>query len=341
MLKNKFFWGFLGLFLVLLVCLGFLRQPQESYQYLEGQALGTTYHITLRSERQDEALPQKLALVLAAFSSRLSYFDAHSELSRINAAELGQWIDVSPLMSQLLRQSFYVHGISGGAFDPSLGPLIELWGFGRDKSRLGKIPSPALLAEMRGKCGLESLLFNQDCTQIQKTKAGFTLNFGAIAKGYAVDVLAQFLRQEAYQDFIVEIGGEVYASGYKAAPSLPWQVQVEAPPEAGQLPTLVLPLTQQGLATSGDYRQYFEWQGKRRAHTISAQTGCPVDNGILSVSVMHEQVSLADALATALMAMDAKDAEAFITEYKLCAWIYRCGEDGFVDLYVSREAQGL
>jgi thiamine biosynthesis lipoprotein len=183
-----------------------------------------------------------------------------------------------------------------------VGALVNLWGFGPEASLRG-VPSPLAVKMARKNVGYQSLEVNPGNYLIRKRKALY-IDLSAIAKGFAVDQLSRLLRAQGYHDFLVEIGGELFASG-RAPGNRPWQVGIELPSALGRAIYTSLPLQNMAMATSGDYRNYFKQGGKRYSHTIDPRTGYPIDHSLVSVTVLAKSAMLADAWATAISVLGA------------------------------------
>jgi thiamine biosynthesis lipoprotein len=274
---------------------------------LSGRAMGTTWHVTVvGAEATSEArLQQRLEQRIEEVESRFSTYREDSELSRFSRlAQAGEPFPASPDFRAVMDVAARVHELSGGAWDGTVRPLVDLWGFG--PGRPVREPPPdervqAALAEV----GFRHIERRGDA--LVKTRPGVTLDLSSIAKGYGVDAAARVLRDEGHRDFIVEVGGEVVASGSRAD-GTPWRVGINRPsPDATPDEIYrVVPLRDQALATSGDYRNFFERDGVRYSHIIDPRTGRPITNRVVSVTVLAPDCTLADGLATALMVMGAE-----------------------------------
>jgi thiamine biosynthesis lipoprotein len=231
--------------------------------------------------------------VLARIVAEMSHWEPGSNLSRFNRAEPGRWQPLPPGFAHVLAAGLAIADASGGAFDPAMGALADLWGFGPAGPQ--PFPAAAAVAEALARSGHRHI--EQDGARARRT-APAALDFSGIAKGHAVDAVAERLRRLGLSDFLVEIGGELRGEGIKPD-GQPWWVDCEAVPGVAAAPLRVA-LHGLSIATSGDYRRGFEADGRRYGHTIDPRTGRPLDNGIASVSVLHASCMHADAWATAL-----------------------------------------
>jgi thiamine biosynthesis lipoprotein len=214
---------------------------------------------------------------------------------------LGYWQPLSPEAVRVLEAALSVHAASGGAFDPAAGVLADLWGFGPTGPR-DDVPSAYAIGEARIMSGARHLEFDREQRRVRRREA-VQIDLSGIAKGYAVDAVAERLVALGIEDFLIEIGGELRGEGIKPD-GQPWWVELEPVPDSTLAPVRVA-LHGLSVATSGDYRRFFEQGGRRYAHSIDPRTGWPIDNQVVSVSVLHREAMLADAWATALTVLGA------------------------------------
>ncbi|MEO1497078.1 MAG: FAD:protein FMN transferase [Planctomycetota bacterium] len=279
---------------------------QRQVVRLTGETMGTAYSVTLVGGSSADALQIRIAERLAELNRRLSTYDPESELSQFNAAVTDAWVLVSPETARVVSYALQVAAESAGRFDPTVGPVVNLWGFGPDGSR-SEPPAPAELDEALQRVGHELVAARTDQEPaLRKGEPSVYLDLSAVAKGYGVDAIAEVVELFGYSDYLVEIGGEVVGRGTKLGQ--PWRVGVERAdaPVAdlnGQRLQTVVELRDRALATSGDYRNFFEHDGERYSHTIDPLTGRPVDHDLATVTVLAETCMQADALATALLVL--------------------------------------
>jgi thiamine biosynthesis lipoprotein len=273
---------------------------------LAGRTMGTTYHVTFVHGWLDRprGLETKIAKRLEDINQRFSTYLPDSEINRFNRWPAGEKpFQASPEFYRLLQTAARIHHLSRGAWDGTVGPLVDLWGFGPAGGVQGRIPAPELIAALRAAVGFDKIKMGSEFG-ITKARSDLGLDLASIAKGYGVDALAALIRTEGFRNFLVEIGGEVVAAGQRPGGG-PWQVGINMPrPDASASEVYrVVALTDRAMATSGDYRNYFEVNGRRYAHIIDPRTGWPVANGVVSATVLAPDCTLADALATALCVM--------------------------------------
>ncbi|MES2444018.1 MAG: FAD:protein FMN transferase [Pseudomonadota bacterium] len=242
------------------------------------------------------ALGPEIQSVLDCIVAQMSHWEPGSDLSRFNRAAPGSWQQLPPEFSRVLAAGLAVAAASNGAFDPAMGALADLWGFGPPGPRAG-VPDSAEIAQALTRSGRRGIEHDSALLRARRT-APASLDFSGIAKGYAVDAVAGHLRAAGFADFLVEVGGELVGEGIKPD-GQPWWIDLEPVPGAA-LPGIRVALHGLAVATSGDYRRHFTAAGRRYAHTLDPRTGAPLENGVASVSVLHPQCMLADAWATAL-----------------------------------------
>lgn len=293
-------------FVLLVGILLFTHQAASGEIKISGNTMGTTYHITV-IDRNNHETPETLqAMVdgeLDKVNKSMSMFISDSEISRFNQfREIGKPFPISQGFLYVMNTGKTVYAASKGTWDGTVKPLVDLWGFGVTPQE-DVVPSEAAISRV-----LKTVGFNQinisDNGYLVKKNPEITLDLSSIAKGYGVDHVAETLKKRNYCDFLVEIGGEVYCSGVKEDRST-WRVGVNTPKEDAPLDAVysILGLDNAALATSGDYRNFFNKDGKHYSHIIDPKSGYPIQNNVVSASVIASNCTLADGLATALMAM--------------------------------------
>ncbi len=316
--------------IVTLVSLSACQQPTSDYTTLSGETMGTSYHISyqLPKDANEVAIQAAIDGRLQQINDSMSTYIEDSTISKFNRLAANTPIIIDADFSRVLEVSREVYEQSEGAFDPTVMPLIDTWGFGSTMTveRLQSPPSPAEIAQAKALVNFKSVI--QDGDSLYKTKDGIGLDFSAVAKGYGVDVIAEVLKQD-YQirNYMVEIGGEVASSGVNSGRQ-PWQIAIDAPIEGStvterQTIAAIRQPTNDGnkmhLATSGNYRNSVIFDGKRYSHTIDPTTGKPIVGGAPSVTIAADSVALADAWATALTAMPYREALAMAKAQDIAA----------------------
>ena len=301
-------------FPLILLSLWLVSCRQQPEQHIEGTAFGTLYHITYMGGRSD-LLPRQVDSVLKEVDRSFSIFDTASVISRVNRNEEacpdGDFLTV-------LRAALEISEQTGGAFDCTCQPLVELWGFGRGNKKT--VVPQEQVDSVKQFVGYR--LVSIEDGRVVKADPRVQLNFNAIAKGFAADRVARFLKEQGYADCIVEIGGEVVARGAKNG--RPWRVGVQVPTDTPDGPaesSESFDLQDRAVATSGNYRNYFERDGARYTHILDPVTGRPEQTGLLSVSVIAPDCLTADAYATAFMVLGMEASRRILDNHpELEAW---------------------
>ncbi|MFT4556907.1 MAG: FAD:protein FMN transferase [Planctomycetales bacterium] len=268
---------------------------------LTGETMGTSYRLVLSEQlnkSESATLQSNVDQALNQLEDQMSTWRPDSELSRFNSSASTDWIPVSHDTAFVVSQAKRIWKISDGAFDPTVAPLIKLWHFAEDAGEQ-TLPSDADVEQARAAIGFAEIDVRLDPPALRKKRPELQLNLSAIAKGYAVDVVSKLLTDRVPGGHLVEIGGEMRSIGRKADGSS-WTAGIETPDALPRQIHAALRLDDQSLATSGDYRNYFEVAGQRYSHTIDPATGRPVTHNLTSVSVLAEDCLTADALATAI-----------------------------------------
>jgi len=269
---------------------------------LEGRTMGSTWHVTVVGRPSTAGLQEKIERRLEEIEQIFSTYREDSEINRFSRfPRAGDEFAVSADFVAVMRTAARIYEISGGAWDGTVRPLVDLWGFGPMPPR-AEPPDPKKVEALLRDVGFDRIEIRP--AALVKRVASVTLDLSSIAPGYGVDQVAAILRGEGFTDFLVEIGGEVYASGSRRAGG-PWRVGIGRPRSDAAADELyrVAPLHDAALATSGNYREFFVRDGVRYSHHLDPRTGRPVTNGVVSVSVLAPDCTLADGLGTAVMVM--------------------------------------
>lgn len=288
--------------------------PPSTYQKIDGQTMGTSYHITFEAPKNVAIsdIQKSIDTRLDEINQSMSTYQADSTISKFNALSAGQTIQIDPDFIKVLNDSRVIYEKSHHVFDPTVYPLVELWGFGAQMSidRLQNPPTDNDINTAKNKIGLDKVILDGD--KLSKTTNGVGLDFSAIAKGYGVDTIADVLKSKYHiTNFMVEIGGEIATSGINDKGTA-WTLAIDKPIKGStvserEIMTTVL-LSGQSMATSGNYRNILEYHGQTYSHTINPTTARPVQNSFASVSVIADTTAIADGWATALSAVSADEA---------------------------------
>jgi len=307
-----------GMLLALCLSLAGCRATPEALQ-LEGRAMGTTWHVSAYAPAtQREALHADITKRLADLNQQMSAWVEDSALSRFNRAKAGEWIDFPPDLWRVLEHALDVARATDGAFDPTIAPLVALWGFGPDGKRRHAPPEADEIAPAKERVDWRAL--QRDATQHRVLQSGgIALDINALGPGYAVDAIAQLLDETGVESYLVELGGEMRARGLKPDGS-PWRVAVESPDGRAEasLDTIIA-LRDHAVGTSGDYRVGFIHAGQRYSHTLDPRSGAPIQHELAAVTVVDSRAMFADAYAAALLVLGPDRGMAFATTHKLAA----------------------
>jgi thiamine biosynthesis lipoprotein len=288
---------------------------------IEGHSMGTGWSVLIGDPGAEESRARPLIEAeLIQVVAQMSTWEPDSELSRFNTAAAGTRHTLPAQLREVLKAALALAEDSGGAFDPTVGPLVELWGFGPGRPRQ-TAPAPAEIDALRSRIGWQRVQLEGE-TLIQP--GGLSLDLSAIAKGYAVDRIAEALRAAGYVDLLIEVGGELRAHG-QHPDGRPWRVGLEGPSVEGAATGIVL--HDQAVATSGDYRQFFEQDGRRYSHMIDPRSGQPIAQAGIAVSVVHASCMQADGLATTLSVLGPDQGFQWARERGIAArFVYREGD---------------
>jgi thiamine biosynthesis lipoprotein len=299
---------------------------------LEGSTMGTRYHVRAFCTRGADGLGQRIDAALAEIDAEMSTWNAESALSRFNRGPVGEWISVPRGLATVLSAAHTLALRSDGAFDVTVAPLVDAWGFGADEAARTGPPDPAILAAARARIGYQFLDVRAQPPALRRRR-DLAIDVAAIAPGYAVDVLSTLLVEAGCPDHMIEIGGEVFARGRKGDGSA-WRIGIETPdPEQapGTSVTRVVRLSDMAVATSGDYRDFVEWNGVRYSHTFDPRSGTPVTHSLASVTVLDRSTMWADGYATLLNVLGPSAGVAFAEAAGIPALFIERREAGFVE----------
>lgn len=304
---------------------------------LTGSAMGTTYSVKLAQPERGldlERLKADIETTLETLEQSMSTWRADSELSLFNRAVTTDWFDVSARLCSVVSSAQAMSRLTDGAFDVTVGPLVNLWGFGPDGMRDEPPPAERVDALSRA-VGFERLHTDCERPALRKDVSALYVDLSAFAKGYAVDELGHLLESLSVTNYLVEVGGELRLRGVNGA-GVPWAIAIETPARTARSVQTVVRLTDTCLATSGDYRNYFEHGGTFYSHTIDPRSGRPVAHSAASVTVLADEAASADALATALLVMGPDDGAAFAERHDIAALFVLRTEDGYTERQSAR-----
>jgi FAD:protein FMN transferase len=302
---------------------------QEESIFLEGEAQGTSYHIQY-FDAKNRNLQSDIERLLKRFDASVSTYQRNSLISKINHNEkyrrTDKYFDTCFLKAKELWK------LTGGAFDPTVYPLVNAWGFGPErKEKLEQTNIDSLLSFV----GFEKITLTRG--KLSKSDPRVSLDFNAFAQGYSVDLVSDFLLSKGITSFVVEIGGEVYAHGQRDGD--PWYIGLEQPIENKETVnplSIIFQLENVGVATSGNYRKFTIENGVKIAHHIDPKTGKPTSNQLLSASIFTDHCITSDALATAILVMGLDKAKLFLTDHpEIQAYLIYSDEVGKYQVYIT------
>jgi thiamine biosynthesis lipoprotein len=343
-IKLASFFVFIGLIFSALTLSGCdFRDNSLTPIRIAGGTMGTTYSLTVmvsrdRVEPARESLRAKIEAELDKVNQEMSTYIGDSELMRVNARAPGEWVAVSAGLFQVLNKSLQVARMTSGAFDITVGPLVEIWGFGASMTG-DKIPSAERITALLQQTGFKKLQLDASSNSIFKSET-IRLDLSAIAKGHGADRVAGILDRDGYQHYLVEIGGEMRLKGNSPRGEA-WKIGIESPTLMQGNTQKAIAITNKGIATSGNYRNFFEVDGKRYSHTIDPRTGWPVTHQLASVTVIADSTAEADALATAFSVLGVTEAVKVADAYKVAAFFVQREGDAFVESHSAEFEQYL
>lgn len=326
-LKQKLFAFFL------LVTLAACTKPEAEKVLLEGKTMGTTYHVTYIAQPgmpDQQQVQAQIDQVLKEVNQVASTYINDSELSLFNASKSTESREASQMLRLLFSEGIRLAQLADGYLDITVGPLVNLWGFG-PTHRPEKVPDHAAIALARTEIGVQHLQL--EGSTVRKTKPELYVDLSTIAKGYGVDLVAEVLEQQGISNFLAEIGGEIRIKGVSLE-GKDWTVGLEKPVAEGRVLQRLLQPRDNAVATSGDYRIFFEENNRRYSHLIDPKTGKPITHMMLSSTVIHPSCMTADGLSTAFMVMGVEKAMELANQQQIAAlFIVKNQQGEFVELH--------
>jgi len=314
---------------LVVLLLGFFGCAESSRTVeLEGRIYGTGWSLVYLPDDSQPSPAVVEAEVLAAFdvvNTSMNTYDPQSLISEFNALPAGAALEVDWDFTYVLNEAMGITRLTAGAYDVTVAPLISLWGFGPTGPT--KIPTDAVVSATREVVGVSRLDWQPNIRQLSKRVTGVSLEFSSIAKGYGVDLAADALDELGIENFMLEVGGELQLRGNSPRGDA-WRIAVERPEQGRGSFQAAVTVSNVGVATSGDYRNYFEQDGQRYSHIIDPRTGYPVQHDLVSVTVIHPSTALADAWATALCVLGTDQALTLSEQLGLAVYlVHRDGDD--------------
>ena len=326
--------------LIITAACGGERQAPQVIEF-SGPTMGTMFSIkvvTKPSNREQidiQALDLEIHAELETINVLMSTWDPNSELSRFNRSTSLEPFPVSPITFEVFEWAVKLEEETSGALDVTSAPLLELWGLGPYEHR-DHIPDSEVVTRTLDATGINNLALDPTAMTVQKTRPDIQCEFSALAPGYTADRLATLLESHGFDNFLVDIGGEFRARGQNTA-NVPWQIAIELPDESGEIISRIVPVSNSAIATSGDYRNYYEVNGQRITHILDPRTGWPIKHRLASVTVLDTLAVRADGLSTAFMVLGLEKSLEQAEELDLAAlFIMRNNDGGFTEYATSR-----
>jgi len=320
--------------------LAMLPAAQAETLRIAGPTMGTTYQVKVvdAAETEGATLRAEIDDVLSDVDRRLSTYRQDSEISRFNRVRAGEWFAVSASTAEIVATAKGFADETAGALDVTVSPLVRAWHFGPDTianvNSAAEITPPAdeALAAARRQVGCEKLDVRLEPPALRKQIDGLEIDLSSIGEGYAIDRIAGLLASRGYENFLVELGGELRASG-RGPSGKAWRIAIQPPDASRPSPQAFLELSNAAVATSGDYQRYFEYEGRRYSHIIDPTTGRPIEHKLASVTVAADSALVADVWDTALLVLGPERGYEAAIEHNVAAlFIARHG-----DRFVARE----
>lgn len=308
----------------------------HSQKVVSGEALGTTYRLVYFSDN-DFPVEQGLDSIFEAINQSMSTYRENSDISRINRGESG--VKVDEMFEEVFSLSQKVNRESDGYFDPTVGDLVNMYGFGPEKGLI--LIDTATVDSLMEYVGLNKIKISEE-GQVTKDAPEIYLDFNAIAKGYTVDVIGNYLEQNGVENYLIELGGELLAAGENLEKEAPWTVGIDDPQQEEGHRTLMaaIALKDRAMATSGNYRKFRTdtLSGRKYVHTINPLTGLPEESNLLSATVLAETCALADAYATTFMAMGLQRSKDLLEKLQgVDAYLVFSDPEGVISDYMTQE----
>lgn len=299
--------------------------------YLSGLTMGTTYnikYIVSQEQPSPDVLQKEIDRLLEQVNDQMSTYRSDSELSRFNQNKSSQPFEVSPQTVTVVKEAIRLNGLTLGALDVTVGPLVNLWGFGPE-ARPEVVPSDSELEKRRAVTGIQHLSVNGNA--LSKDIPNLYIDLSTIAKGWGVDVVADYIQSQGIENYMVEVGGEMRLKGLNRE-GVKWRVAIEKPTVDERAIQEIIEPGDMAIATSGDYRNYFERDGIRYSHIINPATGKPINHKVVSVTVLDKSSMTADGLATGLMVLGEEQGMKIANENNIPVIMIVKSSDGYIEL---------
>ncbi len=312
-----------------LILMGCEKAPEQVH--LSGPTMGTTYNVkylTAEGTPSSKDLHQGIDRLLEQVNDQMSTYREDSELSRFNQYQGTEAFDVSEQTATVVKEAIRLNKLTLGKLDVTVGPLVNLWGFGPE-ARRDVVPTEQELAERKANIGINHLHVNGN--KLVKDLPHLYVDLSTIAKGWGVDVVANYIESQGIHNYMVEVGGEIRLKGINKE-SVPWRIAIEKPSVDERSIQEIIEPGDMAIATSGDYRNYFERDGIRYSHIIDPDTGYPISHKVVSVTVLDESCMTADGLATGLMVLGEVKGIEVANQHNIPVFMIVKTDDGFQEI---------
>jgi len=317
------------LILIITAC----KQDYSEILVINGLTMGTTYTIKIKTKNNVNkgSIRDDIEEILSKINQSMSTYIKESELSIINRSNSSDWQSVSNDLFTVINHAKKISKKTEGAFDITIGPLVNLWGFGSNKLE-NKIPSDEIIKLVKENTGFQKILLDKTHMKILKSNPNLYIDLSSIAKGFAVDRIALYLDEKRFKNYLIEIGGELIAKGENAEKKV-WQIGIENPNNNNDTIKHVIQLKNMAMATSGNYKNYFEKNDISYSHIIDPSTGKPVEHKLVSVTVLNHSAMNADALATGFMVLGTKKTLSLANKLKIPIYLIIKNDKYFEEKY--------
>ena len=310
--------------LIIFLIIGVSACQQTNYEILalNGLTMGTTYSVKINADNafvEKNQISDDIDEILSEINQSMSTYIKESELSNINFSTISGWQSISDDLFEVIDHAINVSLKTNGAFDITIAPLVNLWGFGPDKLQ-NKIPTDEIIELTKKNTGYKKISIDKSLKKISKLDPNLHIDLSGIAKGFAVDKIARYLDKRGFKNYLVEIGGELIGKGLNKDNEI-WQIGIENPDNNSDTIKRIIQLKDMAMATSGNYMNYFEKDGVRYSHTINPVTGKPIKHKLASVTVLDNSAMNADALATAFMVLGPEKALSLANNLKIAVYL--------------------
>mgnify|MGYP006110862981 FL=1 len=310
--------------LIIFLIIGVSACQQTNYEILalNGLTMGTTYSVKINADNafvEKNQISDDIDEILSEINQSMSTYIKESELSNINFSTISDWQSISDDLFEVIDHAINVSLKTNGAFDITIAPLVNLWGFGPDKLQ-NKIPTDEIIELTKKNTGYKKISIDKSLKKISKLDPNLHIDLSGIAKGFAVDKIARYLDKRGFKNYLVEIGGELIGKGLNKDNEI-WQIGIENPDNNSDTIKRIIQLKDMAMATSGNYMNYFEKDGVRYSHTINPVTGKPIKHKLASVTVLDNSAMNADALATAFMVLGPEKALSLANNLKIAVYL--------------------